>query len=313
MEIKNLQNRLEGEVAQLNEAHSKTLEELAWKHHMAIEAVHSNASRDKKKLQMVSANWRESWLLPCHHGSSSGISSLPSSWDRASLCTSAYLALIILLPPPPKLMPHHTWLALSSRWGHGLLAQTTLSEPSQKTLCSGAFSSWDNCTNQEALIHLHRYLLSIASLSGTIVYVCVFLFSFLSPCEWYCQYCTVENCLTLGLDCGGITLPLAPSPTEEAVIRPITFLKGSSGHRCWVLRHVLAVVISSVLGMVVMCHALQLCFTNTFLVHPYDSWWLLHPVYWWVDALSHKQLIRAGWISDLSNHIAFKYPHANVC
>ncbi|XP_032959243.1 protein FAM184A isoform X4 [Rhinolophus ferrumequinum] len=53
MELKNLQNRLEGEVAQLNEAHSKTLEELAWKHHMAIEAVHSNAIRDKKKLQMI--------------------------------------------------------------------------------------------------------------------------------------------------------------------------------------------------------------------------------------------------------------------
>ncbi|XP_007190830.2 protein FAM184A isoform X3 [Balaenoptera acutorostrata] len=52
MELNNLQNRLEGEVAQLNEAHSKTLEELAWKHHMAIEAVHSNAMRDKKKLQM---------------------------------------------------------------------------------------------------------------------------------------------------------------------------------------------------------------------------------------------------------------------
>ncbi|XP_058422360.1 protein FAM184A [Diceros bicornis minor] len=52
MELKNLQNRLEGEVAQLNEAHSKTLEELAWKHHMAIEAIHSNAIRDKKKLQM---------------------------------------------------------------------------------------------------------------------------------------------------------------------------------------------------------------------------------------------------------------------
>ncbi|KAM5326008.1 protein FAM184A isoform 3-T3 [Glossophaga mutica] len=52
LELKNLQNRLEGEVAQLNEAHSKTLEELAWKHHMAIEAVHSNAIRDKKKLQM---------------------------------------------------------------------------------------------------------------------------------------------------------------------------------------------------------------------------------------------------------------------
>ncbi|XP_011836038.1 PREDICTED: protein FAM184A isoform X3 [Mandrillus leucophaeus] len=51
-ELKNLQNRLEEEVTQLNEAHSKTLEELAWKHHMAIEAVHSNAIRDKKKLQM---------------------------------------------------------------------------------------------------------------------------------------------------------------------------------------------------------------------------------------------------------------------
>uniref|UniRef100_A0A5F4VZ79 Family with sequence similarity 184 member A n=1 Tax=Callithrix jacchus TaxID=9483 RepID=A0A5F4VZ79_CALJA len=52
-ELKNLQNRLEEEVMQLNEAHSKTLEELAWKHHMAIEAVHSNAIRDKKKLQMI--------------------------------------------------------------------------------------------------------------------------------------------------------------------------------------------------------------------------------------------------------------------
>ncbi|XP_036271313.1 protein FAM184A isoform X4 [Pipistrellus kuhlii] len=52
LELKNLQNRLEGEVAQLNETHSKTLEELAWKHHMAIEAAHSNAIRDKNKLQM---------------------------------------------------------------------------------------------------------------------------------------------------------------------------------------------------------------------------------------------------------------------
>ncbi|KAM4865913.1 protein FAM184A isoform 2-T2 [Thomomys bottae] len=52
MELKNLQSRLEGEVSQLNEAHSKTLEELAWKHHMAIEAAHNNAIRDKKKLQM---------------------------------------------------------------------------------------------------------------------------------------------------------------------------------------------------------------------------------------------------------------------
>jgi hypothetical protein len=47
---------LEGEVNQLNEAHSKTLEELAWKHHMAIEAAHSSAIRDKKKLQVVSKN-----------------------------------------------------------------------------------------------------------------------------------------------------------------------------------------------------------------------------------------------------------------
>lgn len=48
-----MQARLEGEAAQLKEAHSKTLEELAWKHHTAIEAVHSNANKDKKKLQMV--------------------------------------------------------------------------------------------------------------------------------------------------------------------------------------------------------------------------------------------------------------------
>ncbi|XP_045150235.1 protein FAM184A [Echinops telfairi] len=51
-ELKNLQNRLEKEVSQLNEAHSKTLEELAWKHHIAIEAAHSNAIKNKKKLQM---------------------------------------------------------------------------------------------------------------------------------------------------------------------------------------------------------------------------------------------------------------------
>lgn len=53
-ELVKLQARLEGEAAQLKEAHSKTLEELAWKHHTAIEAVHSNANKDKKKLQMVS-------------------------------------------------------------------------------------------------------------------------------------------------------------------------------------------------------------------------------------------------------------------
>ncbi|XP_020827290.1 protein FAM184A isoform X2 [Phascolarctos cinereus] len=51
-ELLNLQTRLEGETAQLNEAHSKTLEELAWKHHVAIETAHSNANKDKKKLQM---------------------------------------------------------------------------------------------------------------------------------------------------------------------------------------------------------------------------------------------------------------------
>ncbi|XP_074943628.1 protein FAM184A isoform X7 [Phalacrocorax aristotelis] len=51
-ELVKLQARLEGEAAQLKEAHSKTLEELAWKHHTAIEAAHSNAKQDKKKLQM---------------------------------------------------------------------------------------------------------------------------------------------------------------------------------------------------------------------------------------------------------------------
>lgn len=54
MELKNMQNKLEGEVTRLNEAHSKTLEELAWKHHVAIEAVHSNAARDRNTLQVVS-------------------------------------------------------------------------------------------------------------------------------------------------------------------------------------------------------------------------------------------------------------------
>ncbi|XP_074846768.1 protein FAM184A isoform X3 [Carettochelys insculpta] len=51
-ELIKLQTRLEGEAAQLNEAHSKTLEELAWKHHTAIEAAHSNAAKEKKKLQL---------------------------------------------------------------------------------------------------------------------------------------------------------------------------------------------------------------------------------------------------------------------
>ncbi|KAL8186456.1 UNVERIFIED_CONTAM: hypothetical protein K2H54_070723 [Gekko kuhli] len=51
-ELIKLQARLEGEAAQLNEAHSKTLEELAWKHHNALEAAHSNTSKEKKKLQM---------------------------------------------------------------------------------------------------------------------------------------------------------------------------------------------------------------------------------------------------------------------
>ncbi|KAF7253499.1 hypothetical protein EYD10_00613 [Varanus komodoensis] len=52
-ELIKLQARLEGEAAQLNEAHSKTLEELAWKHHTALEAAHSNANKEKKKLQMM--------------------------------------------------------------------------------------------------------------------------------------------------------------------------------------------------------------------------------------------------------------------
>ncbi|XP_061479698.1 protein FAM184A isoform X1 [Rhineura floridana] len=51
-ELVKLQARLEGEAAQLNEAHSKTLEELAWKHHTALEAAHSSANKEKKKLQM---------------------------------------------------------------------------------------------------------------------------------------------------------------------------------------------------------------------------------------------------------------------
>uniref|UniRef100_A0A8B9FCX7 Protein FAM184A/B N-terminal domain-containing protein n=1 Tax=Amazona collaria TaxID=241587 RepID=A0A8B9FCX7_9PSIT len=52
-ELVKLQARLEGEATQLKEAHSKTLEELAWKHHTAIEAAHTNANKDKKKMQMV--------------------------------------------------------------------------------------------------------------------------------------------------------------------------------------------------------------------------------------------------------------------
>uniref|UniRef100_A0A8B9FIF5 Protein FAM184A/B N-terminal domain-containing protein n=1 Tax=Amazona collaria TaxID=241587 RepID=A0A8B9FIF5_9PSIT len=51
-ELVKLQARLEGEATQLKEAHSKTLEELAWKHHTAIEAAHTNANKDKKKMQM---------------------------------------------------------------------------------------------------------------------------------------------------------------------------------------------------------------------------------------------------------------------
>ncbi|XP_008118492.1 protein FAM184A isoform X6 [Anolis carolinensis] len=51
-ELIKLQARLEGEAAHLNEAHSKTLEELAWKHHTALEAAHANSNKEKKKLQM---------------------------------------------------------------------------------------------------------------------------------------------------------------------------------------------------------------------------------------------------------------------
>ncbi|KAH0622264.1 hypothetical protein JD844_024410 [Phrynosoma platyrhinos] len=52
-ELIKLQARLEGEAAQLNEAHSKTLEELAWKHHTALEAAHASANKEKKKMQMM--------------------------------------------------------------------------------------------------------------------------------------------------------------------------------------------------------------------------------------------------------------------
>lgn len=52
-ELIKLQARLEGEASQLNEAHSKTLEELAWKHHTALEAAHASGNKEKKKLQMV--------------------------------------------------------------------------------------------------------------------------------------------------------------------------------------------------------------------------------------------------------------------
>ncbi|XP_060609235.1 protein FAM184A isoform X2 [Anolis sagrei] len=51
-ELIKLQARLEGEATHLNEAHSKTLEELAWKHHTALEAAQANSNKEKKKLQM---------------------------------------------------------------------------------------------------------------------------------------------------------------------------------------------------------------------------------------------------------------------
>ncbi|XP_013372096.1 PREDICTED: protein FAM184A isoform X2 [Chinchilla lanigera] len=51
-ELKTLQSRLEGEVARLHEAHAKALEELARKHHVEVEAVHSSAARDRRTLQV---------------------------------------------------------------------------------------------------------------------------------------------------------------------------------------------------------------------------------------------------------------------
>ncbi|XP_013916302.1 PREDICTED: protein FAM184A isoform X2 [Thamnophis sirtalis] len=51
-EIMKLQVKLEGETTQIKEAHSKALEELAWKHNTALEAAHNNANKEKKKLQM---------------------------------------------------------------------------------------------------------------------------------------------------------------------------------------------------------------------------------------------------------------------
>ncbi|XP_026522044.1 protein FAM184A [Notechis scutatus] len=51
-ELMKLQVKLEGETVQIKEAHSKVLEELAWKHNTALEAAHNNANKEKKKLQM---------------------------------------------------------------------------------------------------------------------------------------------------------------------------------------------------------------------------------------------------------------------
>ncbi|XP_058028971.1 protein FAM184A isoform X5 [Ahaetulla prasina] len=51
-ELMKLQVKLEGETTQIKEAHSKALEELAWKHNTALEAAHNNANKEKKKLQM---------------------------------------------------------------------------------------------------------------------------------------------------------------------------------------------------------------------------------------------------------------------
>ncbi|XP_007484555.2 protein FAM184A isoform X4 [Monodelphis domestica] len=49
-ELIKLQTRFEGEIVQLNKAHSKTLEDLAQKHHIAIETIHSNTNKEKKRL-----------------------------------------------------------------------------------------------------------------------------------------------------------------------------------------------------------------------------------------------------------------------
>ncbi|XP_023570007.1 protein FAM184A isoform X1 [Octodon degus] len=52
VELQALQNRLEGEVTRLTEAHSRALEELAGKHRAAVEAVHSGAARDTEALRV---------------------------------------------------------------------------------------------------------------------------------------------------------------------------------------------------------------------------------------------------------------------
>ncbi|XP_063773300.1 protein FAM184A isoform X3 [Pseudophryne corroboree] len=51
-ELINLRIKFEEETVQLKEVHAKTLEEMSWKHQAALEAAHSSANKEKKKLQM---------------------------------------------------------------------------------------------------------------------------------------------------------------------------------------------------------------------------------------------------------------------